>query len=489
MPAFAAAFSAAQNTGVTLDSSEALFTVLTSINACGYDVELETSNPLRAQIRNEVAAKVQASELANNAEQAMCQFYDGHKVADPAHNEAQYVSLALLLNPAPALTPKLKETDLPPDALAVAGILPLMQKFYEAAGLHSIWTDHAAAYADFTLRYHEPLANALLGTEMYLKLPSAGYLGRNFTVYVEPMGAPGETNARNYGSDYFVVVSPSKTSSLNMEQVRHTFLHYLLDPLAMKYPAVVKSVDPLLESVKDAPMDESFKTDSSLLITECLIRAIEARTGMGKATEAEREQTVEASMEQGFVLTHYFYNAMAQFEKDPAGLKSVYGSMIASIDVGKEKKRASEIHFAAKADPEILHVARPASEASLLIVAQEKLSAGDADSAQKLAQDALDQKKEDPGRALFILAQVATMHRDINGARDYFQKALAVAQEPTVVAWSHIYLGRIFDLQEDRDAALDQYRAAITSGAALPEVKAAAEHGLQHPYEPPSRSH
>ncbi|MGD0180994.1 MAG: hypothetical protein ABSC15_14365, partial [Terriglobales bacterium] len=95
-------------------------------------------------------------------------------------------------------------------------------------------------------------------------------------------------------------------------------------------------------------------------------------------------------------------------------------------------------------------------------------------------------KQEDPGRALFILAQVAILNRDMQGARGYFQQALGVAHEPTVVAWSHIYLGRIFDLQEDRAAAVDQYRAALTAGGSLPEAKAAAERGIQQPYEPPS---
>lgn len=54
-----------------------------------------------------------------------------------------------------------------------------------------------------------------------------------------------------------------------------------------------------------------------------------------------------------------------------------------------------------------------------------------------------------------------------------------------MIAWSHIYLGRIFDLQEERDAALDHYRAALTASASLPEAKAAAERGMQQPYEPP----
>ncbi len=74
----------------------------------------------------------------------------------------------------------------------------------------------------------------------------------------------------------------------------------------------------------------------------------------------------------------------------------------------------------------------------------------------------------------------------MQGARNYFERALEVAHEPKVVAWSHIYLGRIFDLQEDRAAAIDHYRAAETAGAELPEAKAAAELGLQQPYEPHS---
>jgi tetratricopeptide (TPR) repeat protein len=305
-------------------------------------------------------------------------------------------------------------------------------------------------------------------------------------VYLDPMGAPGQTNARNYAADYYVVISPGKTASLKMQQIRHTYLHYLLDPLALKYPDAMKRFDPLLDAVKTAPMDESFKTDASLLVTECLIRAVEARTeGNTKEAEALRQSAVTASMEQGFVLTQYFYDALVQFEKDSAGLRNVFGNMLLSIDVRKEQRRASQIQFATNADPELLHLARP-MEGKLLKTAEQRLSAGDATAAQKLAQEALDEKSEDPGRALFILAQVATANRQINEARDYFQKALQNSREPKVVAWSHIYLGRIFDLQEDRDAAVDEYRAAATASSTLPEAKAAAEQGLQQPYEPPS---
>ena len=50
----------AENTPqVSLETSETLFAVLTAINTCGYDQELEVSDPLRGQIRAEVAKAVQ----------------------------------------------------------------------------------------------------------------------------------------------------------------------------------------------------------------------------------------------------------------------------------------------------------------------------------------------------------------------------------------------------------------------------------------------
>ena len=208
----------------------------------------------------------------------------------------------------------------------------------------------------------------------------------------------------------------------------------------------MKRVEPLLPTVKTAPMDESFKSDVSLLVTECFIRAIEARTaGSAKAPEAERLKAVENSAEQGFILTPYFYEALAKFEKDPAGLRNAYGDLVSNIDVGKERKRASQVTFATNSDPELLHLSRPV-EGKLLLAAEKRLTAGDTENAQKLAQQALEEKNEDPGRALFILAEVATHNSDMQGARNYFERALEVAHEPKVVAWSHIFLGRIFDL-------------------------------------------
>jgi hypothetical protein len=330
----------------------------------------------------------------------------------------------------------------------------------------------------------------MFSTELYLRMPSNSYMGRSFTIYVEPLGASSETNARNYALEYYVVITPGTNTALKMDQIRHAYLHYLVDPMVGRFAQNLASLSPLMDALRLAPMDEAFKDDPSLLTTECVIRAIEARTMLdGKASQIEQQQAVNASLAQGFALTQYFYEKLIPYEKDSVGFRNALPSMISGINPRKEAKDISQIEFAAASDPEILHLTRP-TEGKLLQTAEERLSAGDAPTAEKLAKEALAEKTEDPGRALFILAQIS-LNKNIDGARDYFEKALQATSEPKVVAWSHIYLGRICDLEDDqqngalRQQAMTHYKAAEGASGSLPAAKAAAEEGLQKPYSPP----
>jgi tetratricopeptide (TPR) repeat protein len=68
-------------------------------------------------------------------------------------------------------------------------------------------------------------------------------------------------------------------------------------------------------------------------------------------------------------------------------------------------------------------------------------------------------------------------------ARTSFEQAAHSAKDPRTVAWSHIYLGRIYDIQQNRETAMEHYRAALAAGDPLPDTKAAAEKGLAAPYQ------
>jgi tetratricopeptide (TPR) repeat protein len=91
---------------------------------------------------------------------------------------------------------------------------------------------------------------------------------------------------------------------------------------------------------------------------------------------------------------------------------------------------------------------------------------------------------DEPGRAAFILARVALLSSDIEQAQARFQEAAESVHDSRVQAWSHIYLGRIFDMQQKREAALAEYQAALTAGDLSPDTKFAAERGLAAPFEP-----
>jgi tetratricopeptide (TPR) repeat protein len=471
--------------------------VLTALNACGYDQDLTVSDATRSNVRAEVQRALQESEEAEQARTALCDFYQAHTTERNTNRSlSPYISLALYVDGPPHFVPRTKEEDLPPDASPLTAFGALLEKFYEKVNLHGIWERHRRDYEAAMARYHEPLARMVFDTEIYLKRPSSQYLGRRFTIYLDFMGSPNETDARNYGADYFVIVFPSPNTNsgatprgaLKMDQIRHTFLHYELDPLAQKHFTALKRLEPVLQSVKRAPLEEAFKTDISLLVTECMVRAIEIRTTGTKAAaeEALRAQAVDDAMKQGYILTRAFYDEIVAFEKDPVGIDAAYGGLLDGVDLKKEEKTATEIQFASRTSPELVRLSRP-EERRMLVSAERRLAAGDPKGAQDLAQQALDKKIGDQGRALFILAEVAVANKNRDGAQDNFQKAIAATNDPKVVGWSHVYLGRILDMKEDRDAALQEYRAALSAGGDLPEIKAAAEHGLEQAYEPPAK--
>ena len=52
----------------------------------------------------------------------MCEWYLAHHGKDPQHDLSQFVSLALYLQGPPHFAPRVKEDELPPDALPIAGI-------------------------------------------------------------------------------------------------------------------------------------------------------------------------------------------------------------------------------------------------------------------------------------------------------------------------------------------------------------------------------
>jgi tetratricopeptide (TPR) repeat protein len=412
---------------------------------------------------------------------------------ESARTLAQYISLGLYLGEPPKFLLSAPEADLPPDAAYVQGFVPLLRNYYAATDLHAIWLKHHPEYEAMLQGFHQPVSQMISQVDFYLRMPVSGYLGRRMEVFAEPMGASSQVNARQYGSDYLLVLSPGQ-QGFKLDPIRHLYLHFILDPLATKHYNQIKQLEPLLGEVQSAPMEQAFKYDISLLVTESLVRAIEARflglrpgstKSRAKDNEALGEAAVKDAMGDGYVLTGYFYDTLNGFEKEPTGLKDSYGTWLYNLSLAREQKRAREIVFKQHAAPELVHASKP-MQVGLVDAAESKLASGDIASAEELAKSALQRKNEDPARAMFLLARAASLRNDRTAARSYFEETLKIALEPRLVAWSHIYLGRMLDLQQEREAALAHYEAALSAGDSTPDTKSAAERGIAQAYAPPS---
>jgi hypothetical protein len=63
-----------------------------------------------------------------------------------------------------------------------------------------------------------------------------------------------------------------------MNDVRHVYLHYMIEPLLLARANAVDRMQPILKEVREAPLEFRYRSDTVPLTIECLIKAIEART-------------------------------------------------------------------------------------------------------------------------------------------------------------------------------------------------------------------
>jgi tetratricopeptide (TPR) repeat protein len=517
-PAARVAQPEAGGSAITLETSEPLFYVAVALNVCGYDADLAASSPVRARIREEINTQVAASAAARTSRDSLCSYVREHTLADGGLNLAQYISLALYLSPPPELTPTVDQTELPPDSTQVVNILPLLRTFAEDIHLNAIWVEHRAEYEDLTARVHGPLTKMILNTNIYLRLPVSSYDGRRFLVLLEPMLAPSTTNARIYSNDYIVVASPAgdPPAAVHMDDIRHIYLHYEIEPMVYARAQAMERLQPLLKAVQNAPLDYTYKTEIVPLLTECLIKAIETHTmdvGIPKPlkpgptvkaradlerydaevsvydhdAETVRRKAVDLAMRQGWVLVDYFYAQIGTMEKEGISLKDNMGQMVYGMDVDRERHKDQQIAFLPEGSHDVLR--RATTQLSGLQLAELKIFKGDLAGASEIANKVLADPAGDHAQAHYVLARVNLLQRQPGAAIGDFQEILDTSKNPRTLAWSHIYLGRLYDVIPDRDKAVAEYQAALVVRDAQPDTKAAAEQGIKHPFVAPKVEH
>ncbi|HKW96096.1 MAG TPA: tetratricopeptide repeat protein [Bryobacteraceae bacterium] len=461
-----------------LDFSPSLFTVMAAINAAGYDADMASPNndPLRAEIRKAVAAAKPpvTADLKN--------FFAAHRQKDETAELSQYVSFALSVNGPPDFAYKFRTVELPPDIRALEGLAPLLARFYREANIEELWNKVQPAFERVIERYQAPVSRAVLEANAYLRNPTAGYLGRSFQIYLDVLAAPNQVQTRSYANEYFVVVTPSP--DLRVDDIRHAYLHYLLDPLATKYGVEILKRNSLVDFAQGAPaLDAVYKSDFLLLTTESLIKAVEARL-------PGHPETVDDALHEGYILTPFFAEQLTAYEKQPGAMRLYFPEMLKHLDVNHESRRLDQVQFAEKPHmrPAVTAVERrpESTPAAKTIEEAERLYRNkDYDGARQVYLRALEESSEKSEHALayYGLARIAVLKNDPELGERLFQKALDSSPDAWVKAWVHVYLGRLSDIAGNREEAAKHYQMALAIDGASAGARQAAQRGIQEAFK------
>jgi hypothetical protein len=475
-------------TTVTVDGSEAMFTVMCALLASGYEANMNATNwsPMRAQLRD----RLQHQE--GPAVDVMRTFYKQHELADPAAMLSRYIWFGLVSGPAPKFEATLRRDELPPEVIALEGFQEILSNYYKEQKIGELWRQVQSVHAREIEQMHESLSQVVFVTTGYLREILDPTNPRTFTVIVEPLVGR-ITNVRNFGDHYALVVSGAE--QLQLDTVRHAFLHYMLDPLPLQYSHVIAVKRPLFEVAAAAPrLDPSLKDDFPSYFAECTVRAVDLK--LRRMSPGEREAALSVDDADGYVLVRPLFAALAKFEQSEPAMKLFFPDWVRAVDAGAEQKRVSTIKFAtgrpsadaSESESLARHkaiapstVPNDADAIAALTEGERRIAEKNPRAAEVSFQKVL-MKYPDQARAWYGLGVVAMMQQNGPRAKEVFGRLTvgehAATQDPMVLAWSHVHLGNLYDIEGQLDRAKAEFEAALSVPGAPDKAKEAATRGL-----------
>ncbi len=475
----ASAGNARGQAGNQFDANPALFTVMAAIQTAGFDVDGESpsNHPLRKQVRAFLAGRT--LDCMDDLKKFMAQ----HHQRDANAELNQYISFALSIDGPPSFKFKFADHELPPDVAALRGLETILARFYEEAGIAQIWSQVLPSYDKVIDDYHAPVTQSLLQATYYLRNPTSGYMGRRFQILIDLMGPPNQVQTRSYKDDYYVVVT--STPDLPVSEIRYAYLHYLLDPLALKYSEQLEKKRGMADYAQAAPaLDDAYKNDYLLLTTSSLVKAIESRLTRG---EANRQAIVDQALREGFVFTPAFAEGLAQYEKQPQAMRLFFPDLVAAIDLQREEKRLDHIEFSRERAGRKIRAVQPTAPPELtgpektLETAENQYRARELGKARDTFMKVLQETSQRPlhARAYYGMARIAALEKNPELAEKLFEKTLELAPDPETKSWVHVYLGRLATAAGERADAEKNYRAAMAIEGGSAAARKSAEIELQ----------
>lgn len=478
---------------ITVQSSPQIFAVMSALDAAGFDANSNTLDmyPAHAALRGRLL------QLNGPAAQAMRQYYQKHSFVSADETLSPFLSFALAIGPPPDFSFIVSRNDIPPAVTPINDFGDVLHDFYAEAHLDREWAAVQPEVDAEVARLTGPTRQTVFRTTAYFRELMTTVGPRTFTVYVEPL-VGNRVNFRNIGNHYAMIVGPGP--ELPMDSIRHGYLHYLLDPMTLKNQQVISTRRDLLQVADRAPqLPPAYHDDFVGLFDECLVRAAELR--LEKLPADRLESILHQDDLTGFILVRPLYQQLIAFEKSEPAMSFYFPSLVRGVNVPAEEQRLASFQFADTSQKVAAGgLAGEAEESASDLALKQQLLAGDRQIATQDGKGAaatfhaILQQHPNLPRALYGLAIASVLEGQGQAAENLFQQIVHLpanspngAPTPDILAWAHVYLGRISDLRGDRPRAQEEYRAALNVSAAPEQARVAAQQGLNAPYAPPSK--
>jgi len=478
--------------GIAVEANQQLFATMCALDAAGFDADESTL----AEMPSRLALRGELLKLHGPATEALRQFYRDHALADPGETLSRYITFALVVGPPPDFRYQVDVELLPPDVGSLEGFQKILAAFYHEAHLDIRWTQIEPEYHRVIARYQPVVRRIVTVSNGYLREILKPTQGRTFTVYVEPL-VGGRTNFRNLGNHYAMAVG--STTQIPTDDIQHAYLHFMLDTLPLRYRKEVERKISLLNIAASAPqLPVEYRTDFIAFTDESLIKAVELR--LRHLTPEKLEAAMAEDDKSGFILVRPFVTHLQKFEKAAPAMTYYFPDIINGIELSAEQKRLKDFAFApVQAAPERANVAatpenQSAELDSMLAEGDHQIALKEAAGASATFEKVLEKYPNEP-RAWYGLAVASILSGEGERAQELFEQIVTASTsgipgapaptgtaDPSILAWSHVYLGRIHDLEDERDQAVIEYRAALAINGSPENARVAAQRGLDSPY-------
>jgi tetratricopeptide (TPR) repeat protein len=487
-------FSSSTYTGISVEASPQIFAVMCALDAAGFDAD----EGALAQMPARLALRGELLKMHGPATDALRQFYKDHALGNSEETLSRFMAFSIVVGPPPEFSFQIDRDLLSPEVLALDGFQDVLANFYKEADLGGRWTKIEPEYQPAIAGYQSSVRRIVTVSDAYVRELLKPANGRTFTVYVEPL-VGNRTTFQNSGSQYVIVVGTGVQTPTS--EIQHSYLHYLLDPLPLQYFLAVESKKALLEVAARAPLlPVQYRDDFEALTDECLIKAVELR--LRHLPPQEAEPTLQEDDREGFILVRPLVEQLQKFEKAEPSMSYYFPDLIAGIKVDAEQKRLKSITFnsteTASSQPAPSQGNPQTSELDGWLAAGDRaISLQDGPGAEAAFEKVLGKYADEP-RAEYGLAIASVLVGKAERAMELFQALVSksgslpadrqsgAATDPAILAWSHVYLGRIHDLSGERDSSLSEYRAALAIDGAPESARVAAQRGVDAAYKAPS---